>query len=280
MPAVIPRRTACRGAGLGLRIPHIQYILAEKPDIPWFEVHICNFLGGGLNRTLLQEINTHYPISFHGVSLNLGGCDPLDKRYLAQLRQATDELSPGLVSEHACLTAHDGEHLHDLIPVPFTEQAARYMAERVTAVQDCLDRRILLENLSRYAQHDTSQMSEAEFLCMVTDLSGCGLLLDLNNAYINQVNLGESLEHFLSQLPLDRVGEIHLAGHTQQGNRLIDTHSTRVCDDVWDIYQHLALRLPDTPVLIEWDSDLPPFQTLMEEQDKAQALLKGAKRDK
>tara|TARA_Y100001949_G_C15919080_1_gene300377 strand:- start:49 stop:933 length:885 start_codon:yes stop_codon:yes gene_type:complete len=261
---------AIRGAGLGLRIPHIPWVLENQPHVNWFEVHICNYLGGGLNRTLLQEISRTYPLSFHGVSLNLGGCDPLDPNYLNKLRLATEEFRPTLISEHACLTAHNGEHFHDLIPVPFTRTAARHMAARIRQVQDTLGRRILIENLSRYARYEESELTEAEFLTIVCELADCGLLLDINNAYVNQLNLGESWRQFVRELPLDRIGEIHLAGHSQQASAVIDTHSQPVCDGVWDAYRDTVTQFgTNIPVLIEWDNDLPPFTRLLEECNKA-----------
>ena len=260
---------AIRGTGLGLRIPHIPWVLEHKPAIAWFEVHICNFLNGGLNRAMLEEVARFYPLSFHGVSLNLGGCEPLDTGYLKRLQGAVDQLKPTLVSEHACLTVHNGEHFHDLIPVPFTRPAAQHMADRICQVQDTLGRRILIENLSRYASYDESHLTEAEFMATVCELADCGLLLDLNNAYVNQLNLGESWQTLVENLPLERVGEIHLAGHNQQGTLVIDTHNQPVCDAVWLAYQQMAATQPDIPVLIEWDNDLPAFPTLMEECKKA-----------
>lgn len=264
-----PSERVCRGAGLGLRIPHIPSVLQHRPAIDWFEVHICNFLNGGLNRTLLQEVARDYPLSFHGVSLNLGGCEALDTGYLHALQQAVDEFQPALVSEHACLTAHQGEHFHDLIPVPFNARSARHMAKRIVQVQDALGRRILIENLSRYARYEESSWTEAEFLTEVCELSGCDLLLDLNNAYVNQINLGESWQRFVEGLPLERIREVHLAGHSLQGEYLIDTHNRPVCDEVWDAYQALAPILNGCPVLIEWDSDLPDFSVLQQHCNKA-----------
>ena len=266
------QQCAIRGAGLGLRIPHIPWVLEHQPAIGWFEVHICNFLQGGLNRTLLQEVARTYPVSFHGVSLNLGGCDPLDRDYLNRLRHIADELKPALISEHACLTAHHGEHFHDLIPVPFTHTAARHMADRIAEVQDVLGRQILIENLSRYATYPQSQMSEAEFLGTVCELSDCGLLLDINNAYVNQLNLHESWRAFIQQLPQGRIGEVHLAGHSVQGSTVVDTHSQPVSEPVWQAYREVAASLPDTPVLIEWDNDLPDFSMLQQECNKAASI--------
>lgn len=266
----------CRGAGSGLRIPHIRHVLSESPDVPWFEVHICNFLGGGLNRTLLHQVNERYPLSFHGVSLNLAGTDKLDRDYLQRLKQAIDEFNPGLVSEHACFTAHQGQAFHDLLPVPFTEDAVFHLAKRVSEVQDVIGRQLLLENLSRYVRYPESEMSEGEFLAAVAVEADCGLLLDLNNAWVNQCNLGEDIDAFLDALPAERVGEIHLAGFSEYDGRLIDTHGSEVSDEVWDLFASCYQRFADVPVLIEWDANLPAFERLEQERQRAELIMSGS----
>jgi uncharacterized protein (UPF0276 family) len=264
----------CRGAGLGLRSAHLHEVCREQPTVPWFEVHICNFLGGGLNRALLRQISDHYPLSFHGVNMNLGGVDPLDTQYLRKLRRAIDELQPALVSEHACFTAHGQLHFHDLMPVPYTQEAVMHMAGRVRQVQDALGRRILIENISRYYSHHTSQLSEGAFLAAVCAEADCGLLLDLNNAYVNQCNLGESLDDLVDALPLERIGEVHLAGYSERDGRLIDSHNAAPSEVVWNYYQKFCELSPDIPCLIEWDSDLPSLMELMRHQDRAQGIMK------
>ena len=264
---------ACRGAGLGLRPVHLHEVCRAEPAVPWFEVHICNFLGGGLNRSLLQRIGERYPLSFHGVNLNLGGVDELDRSYLQGLRRAVAEFQPVLVSEHACFTAHQQHHFHDLLPVPCTDEAVLHMAARIGQVQDYLGREILIENISRYAAYEESQLSECEFLSAVCQEADCGLLLDLNNAYVNQCNLGEDLNDFVAGLPLSRVGEVHLAGYSVREGRVLDTHSSAPSDAVWDHYRNFCELCPDVPCLIEWDSNLPSLQELVVHQIKAQAIL-------
>jgi uncharacterized protein (UPF0276 family) len=264
----------CRGAGLGLRSAHLHEVCREQPAVPWFEVHICNFLGGGLNRALLRQIGDHYPLSFHGVNMNLGGVDPLDTQYLRKLRRAIDELQPALVSEHACFTSHGQHHFHDLMPVPYTQEAVMHMAGRVRQVQDALGRQILIENISRYYSHHTSQLSEGAFLAAVCAEADCGLLLDLNNAYVNQCNLGESLDDLVDALPLERIGEVHLAGYSERDGRLIDSHNAAPSEVVWNYYQKFCELSPDIPCLIEWDSDLPSLMELMRHQDRAQGIMK------
>lgn len=264
---------SCEGAGLGLRFPHLREVLRETPDVPWFEVHVCNYMSGGLSRALLDQIAERYPLSFHGVSLNLGGTEPLDKTYLKQLTQMAEQLKPGLISEHACFTQHGDVYFHDLLPVPFTEEAVTHMASRVNQVQDQLGQAILLENLSRYYLYPESGLSEAEFLTALCEETGCGLLLDLNNAYVNQRNLGESVSDFLQALPAHRVGEIHLAGFTEVDGRLIDTHASEVCDEVWEIYADFIAQHGAVPTLIEWDSQLPEFSILQAHRHKAEAIM-------
>ncbi len=267
----------CRGVGIGLRPVHLHDVaqaLSAAPCVaPWFEVHICNFLGGGLNQYLLSAIAERYPLSAHGVNLNLGGIEPLDSAYLQQLKAAVDRFKPALVSEHACFNNLGGYYFHDLLPIPYTEEAAKHMAGRITQVQDYLQREILIENVSRYFCYPESQMSEGQFLAAVCDLSGCGLLLDLNNAYVNQYNLAESVEHFMAALPVSRIAEVHLAGFSEQQGRLLDTHNQPVSSEVWALLKQYAELLSPLPCLIEWDSDIPSLPVLLEEAAKADSIL-------
>lgn len=284
------RITAAEGVGLGLRIPHLSYILQHRPAINWFEVPVCNFLRAPFNRDLLHQISAHYPLSFHGVSLNLGGSDQLNQEYLSALKRAVDEFQPALISEHACFTAHQGQHFHDLLPVPYTQQGVQHFVDRLDQVQNVLGRKILIENVSRYCAYTESEMSEAEFLAAICHHSGCGLVLDLNNIYVNQMNFPKdthlSLEHFIRHIPLDSIGELHLAGHSRQGEYLVDTHGSEICDPVWDLYsdflkywrsnstkQHRTKTAP--PCLIEWDNNLPTFSVLQQQGEKAQLLMES-----
>ena len=265
--------TDCSGAGLGLRPLHLHEVCRTPPDIPWFEVHICNFLGGGLNPALLHRVREQHALSFHGVNLNLGGVDALDKLYLRKLKDAVDDYQPALVSEHVCFSAHNERHFHDLLPLPYTAEAVSHLAGRIRQVQDFLGRRILIENISRYFSYSESRLSEGEFLSAVCAEADCALLLDLNNAYVNQCNLGENLWDLVSSLPLERVAEIHLAGYSVQDGLLIDTHSTAPCVKVWDHYRDLCELCPQVPCLIEWDSNIPPLAELVEQQRMAQDIM-------
>lgn len=265
--------TIASSAGLGLRIPHLHHILKQQPAIPWFEVHICNFLQSDLNYALLRRVAEIYPLSFHGVSLNLGGTCPLDQGYLASLARAVKELSPVLVSEHACITASEEEFFHDLLPVPYTQAAVDHFVDRIDQVQNILEREILIENLSRYVEYEKSEMRESEFLREVSLRSGCGILCDLNNAYVNQINLGVSVEGFLDDIPLERIGEVHLAGFTQTDEQLVDTHGAPVDDAVWELFEKFLEHAGTRPCLIEWDNQLPGFDRLEHERTKAQKIL-------
>ena len=263
----------CNGVGLGLRPLHLAEVIRQRPAVPWFEVHICNYLGEGLNHNQLYRIRQDYPLSFHGVNLNLGGCDPLDRDYLSKLKKAVNLYEPALISEHACFTTHQSHHFHDLMPIPYTSQAVENMSQRITVVQDMLEREILIENVSRYCSYDESEMSEGEFLAAVCDEAGCGLLLDLNNAYVNQHNLDENLDDFIAELPIEKVKEIHLAGYSKQEDFLVDTHSAAVSDEVWESYKKFCAHHNTIPCLIEWDSNLPAFEVLMEQRLIAQQII-------
>lgn len=262
------------GCGVGLRSEHFPFILAEWPKVDWFEAITENFLDtGGRPLRVLEEVRRRYPVALHGVSLSIGSTDPLDQNYLSKLKSLADRIEPAIVSDHLCWTGSGGENLHDLLPLPFTEEAVRHIAERVHQVQEILGRSILLENVSSYVTYKHSAMPEWQFLAAVAQRSGCGILLDLNNIYVNAVNHGFDPLEYLRGIPGELVGQFHLAGHTDQGKFLFDTHSRPVIEPVWDLYRE-ALRLygPVT-TLIEWDEDIPPFEYLAAEADQARAIL-------
>lgn len=254
--------------GLGLRTAHLQDVLREQPAVPWFEVHSCNYLGGGLNRALLRRIADHYPLSFHGVSLNLGGVAPLDLSYLKKLKLLVAECAPVLISDHACFTAHEGVHYHDLLPIPFSEAAVTHLVGRISQVQDYLGRQILIENLSQYYQYPESDMDEAEFLASVSQRSGCGLILDINNAYVNKQNFGADPYALFERLAHCDVQEIHLAGHqVLENGLLLDSHDGPVSDPVLALFVEGLAVFPKVPCLIEWDTQLPSLTELVSERD-------------
>jgi uncharacterized protein (UPF0276 family) len=268
-------------AGIGLRTVHHAEILRRAPPIGWVEAHTENYFhAGGPQVAALERIRELYPLSLHGVGLALGSPDPLDREHLARVKQAVERFEPALVSEHACWGLSGGEHFNDLLPLPHTEEAATHLARRVREVQDALGRQILIENLSSYFAYTASNLTECEFLCAVVEQSGCGLLLDVNNAYVNAVNLGLDVEAFFAGLPPAAVQEIHLAGHLRRriGERelLIDNHGSRTCAEVWRLYERAIERFGPIPTLIEWDNDIPELEVLVAEALTADQHLKNA----
>ncbi len=265
-------------AGIGLRADHYREILETRPALGWLEVHPENYFGsGGKPLHFLENIRAHYPLSLHGVGLSLGSTDPLNPAHLRKLRQLIERFQPALVSEHVSWGSVDGRYLNDLLPLPLTEEALQHMVMRVTQAQDYLGRQILIENVSSYLEYQESAMPEWEFVTEIARHSGCGLLLDVNNVYVNARNHGFDAVEFLDNIPADLVQEIHLAGFTvnRLGDKeiLIDTHNQRVCDDVWQLYRQAVQRFGIRPTLIEWDADLPPLAVLRDEAQRADAIL-------
>jgi len=239
----------------------------------WFEAISENFMDtGGRPLRILEAVRAHYPVALHGVSLSIGSTDPLDQRYLERLKALADRIDPAIVSDHLCWTGVDGEHLHDLLPLPFTEEAVAHVAGRVQQVQDALGRRILLENVSTYVTYRHSTMPEWEFLTRVAQRAGCGILLDLNNVYVNAMNHQFDAADYLTHIPGELIGQFHLAGHTDRGGFLFDTHSRPVIEQVWALYRSALERWGPVTTLIEWDEDIPPFARLAEEARKARAI--------
>ena len=269
-------------AGIGFRAQHHASILEAGPRIGWIEAHTENYFhAGGPAVRALERARAAYPLSLHGVGLGLGSAAPLDQAHLARIRNAVRRFEPGLVSEHACWSHVAGEHFNDLLPLPYTEEAVEHLASRVRQVQDFLGRQLLIENLSAYVSLTGSQLSEGEFLAAVVERSHCGLLLDVNNAYVNSVNLGLDVDAFLAALPVHAVQEIHLAGHsrreTSAGPLLIDDHGSQVCDAVWQLYERALRRFGPVATLIEWDTAVPPLEELVGEAMQAQRRLDGCR---
>lgn len=266
-------------AGIGLRADHEQAILDEAPQIGWLEVHSENYFGaGGRPFSQLLRIAEHYPISLHGIGLGLGNTDPLDLGHLDQLKALADRVNPVLVSEHLCWTAFAGRHFGDLLPLPYTQAAAAHVAARIDQAQQYLGRQLLIENVSCYLEFQASEMTEWEFLLEVVHQSGCGILLDVNNIYVNACNHGYDAEAFLAAVPSEKVGEIHVAGHTRrdiEGQRLlIDTHDQPVCPEVWSLYASALARLGPKPTLLERDANLPALEQLVSEARIAEELMR------
>ena len=262
------------GCGVGLRTEHYDDITRDWPAMDWFEAISENFMdSGGRPLQVLEAIRRRYPVALHGVSLSIGSADPLNRDYVARLKALADRIEPAIVSDHLCWTGVDGENLHDLLPLPFTDEAIRHIVERVTQVQDLLGRRLLLENVSTYVTYRHSTMPEWEFLVAIARRSGCGILLDLNNLYVNAFNHQFDPSAYLAHIPGELVGQFHLAGHTDRGGFLFDTHSRPVIDEVWDLYRQALRRWGPVTTLIEWDEDIPAFPRLAEEAATARAIL-------
>lgn len=264
--------------GIGLRPPHFDRVLDERPSVPWFELHSENFFcAGGEMHAMLAQVRRDYPISLHGVGLSLGRADALDRNHLQRVAELVRRYEPGLVSEHLCWGAVDERHLNDLLPLPYTEEALDCAAEHVEQTQECIGRHILVENVSSYLAWRHSAMPEWEFVTALARRAGCGVLLDVNNIYVNSVNHGFDPDTYIRAIPPELVGEIHLAGYTVKENLgaplLIDSHSRRVSKEVWVLYRLALSHCGPKPTLIEWDQDIPELEVLLDEAEHAQGIL-------
>lgn len=262
------------GFGLGLRTQHYAHIFEHKPQVDWFEIISENFMDtGGRPIRNLERILENYPVVMHGVALSIGTADPLNSDYLQKLKSLMDWVKPAWVSDHLCWTGIAHRSTHDLLPVPYTEEALAHIVDRIKRVQDYLQRPIALENPSTYLEFKSSSMPEAEFIVRMAELSGCNLLLDVNNIYVTCFNHRLDLKTYIDTLPLDRVIQIHLAGHDNKGTHIIDTHDNHVVDEVWALYRYVvrkAGRIPNT--MVEWDDNIPDFTVLQQELEKARAI--------
>lgn len=279
------KRWPVLGCGVGLRSKHYPVITSQWPQMEWFEAITENYMdSGGRPVHILEQIRGHYPVGLHGVSLSIGSTDPLHPIYLEHLKKLVDRIDPVIVSDHLCWSGVDGKNLHDLLPLPFTEEAIAHIASRVGQVQDLLGRRILLENVSSYVTYKHSTVPEWEFLREVAVRSGCGILLDINNIYVNAYNHKFDAKEYIRNIPGELVGQFHVAGHTDMGDYLFDTHSKAVIEPVWDLYREALSRYGQVSTLVEWDEDIPEWERLCEEAGKARAIYlshcelpKGAK---
>jgi hypothetical protein len=261
------------GHGVGLRPPHYAEVVEQHPAIDWFEVITENFLvAGGNPRRVLRAVRERYPIVLHGVSLSLGSVDPLDTDYLDQVAALAAETEPAWVSDHLCWSSVGGHTGHDLWPLPFTEESLAHVVARVGQVQDRLGRRILVENVSSYVQFASSTLTEWEFLAALAERADCGLLLDVNNVFVSARNHGFAAETFLEGIPVSRVGQFHLAGHSDHGTHLLDTHDHPICDPVWELYRKAVRQFGAVATLIERDDDIPPLADLIAESRRAAAI--------
>ncbi len=270
----LPVNRSISGVGIGLRAVHMREILTEPPTVPWLELLADNHLAaGGLDCAMLDEVAGQYPLTLHCVGMSLGGSDPLDTGYLGKIAALAQRVNAHWVSDHLCFTSAQGRYTHDLIPLPYTQQCLQHYADRISQVQDFFGQQILVENVSAYLHYTASVIDERDFFFEVAERADCALLVDVNNIYVNQVNHGIDGEKFIDELPLARVGEVHLAGFQEKEDFLLDAHNNPVAPAVWQLYQRLMQRAPNVPTLIEWDNDIPPLATLLAEVDKARAVL-------
>jgi len=266
------------GTGIGLRTVHFGEILAGKPALDWFEVLSENFMDtGGRPLFVLDQVVERFPVALHGVSLSVGSTDPLDRGYLQKLKALTKRTRARWVSDHLCWTGVLGRNTHDLLPLPYDKATLRHVTRRVRQVQDALERPLVLENPSSYLEYERSTMTEWEFLSELCDATGCGLLLDVNNVYVSSYNHGYDPRQYVDGIPADRVVQVHLAGHTNEGTHILDTHSGRAIPQVWKLYERLVARTGPVSTLYEWDADIPPLATVVREAAKARRYRTSAR---
>ena len=272
-PVTKSRKPDYLGFGLGLRIPHYEEILATRPKVDWFEVLSENYLvPGGKPLYYLDRIRAFYPVVMHGVSLSIGGTDPLNRDYLKQLKTLADRIEPKWISDHLCWTGVGGLNLHDLMPLPYTEEAVKHVVSRVNQVQDFLGRRILLENVSSYVTYKQSQLTEWEFLIHIAEQADCLILLDINNIYVSSFNHGFEPQDYINGIHVERVQQFHLAGHQNCGNYIVDTHDHPIIDPVWALYEKALKRFGPISTMIERDDNIPPFKELLAELNHARTI--------
>jgi len=259
--------------GIGLREPHISYVLEHKPAVAWFELLTDNYLQP--NAPLLRqidEVREQYPMTFHGVGMSLGSVSPLDMDYLKSIRHLMNRYEPAWVSDHIAFTHIGEKYFHDLLPLPYNEEALNYLTQRILQVQDILGVNLVIENVSSYFQYRDSTMEEAEFITELLSQTDCQLLLDINNVYVNSVNHGFDARKYLAVIPSEKVKEIHLGGYDDRGAYLLDAHNNPVTSAVWKLYEEFMQLNKNIPTLIEWDNDLPEFKILQQQAEQADAV--------
>lgn len=261
------------GHGVGLRPKHFGGYLESRPAVDWVEAISENFMRiGGRPLAVLDKVRRDVPVALHGVSLSIGSTDALNRRYLSELSELVKRIEPAIVSDHLCWGSHGGRYVHDLLPMPFTEEALDHLVQRVQMVQDFLRRQILLENVSSYLTFNQSTMAEWDFLAELARRADCGILLDVNNIYVSAKNHGFDPLDYMEAIPVDRVGQFHLAGHSDHGDYLLDTHDHPVCDGVWSLYGEAVRRFGLVSTLIEWDENIPELDVLLAESRLARAV--------
>jgi uncharacterized protein len=267
------------GFGLGARPQHYDDLLGEQRGcVSWLEMLTENYLvPGGRPLNFLERLRAEYPVVLHGVSLSIGSVDPLDEQYLRDVRALADRVEPAWISDHLCWTGIDGVNLHDLMPLPYTEESLRHVVSRVGEVQERLGRRFVLENVSSYVSYRQSEMTEWEFLCEVAERADCLILLDVNNVYVSSVNHEFDPLAYLCGIPVERVQQFHLAGHRRQGRCLVDTHDQPICEEVWQLYRAAVERFGALSTMIERDDNIPGIEVLLAELERARSIAAPAR---
>jgi len=264
------------GYGLGLRKEHYETVLAERPNVDWFEIISENYMvEGGKPIDYLTRIREHYPMVMHGVSMSMGSTEPLDFNYLKKLKALIKRVEPAWFSDHLCWTGVSGLNLHDLMPLPYTEEAIKHVVERISMVQDYIGQQMLVENVSSYVSYNDSQITEWEFLKEVAERADCFILLDINNIYVSAYNHNFDPYEYLTAMPSDRVMQFHLAGHTHENNLIIDTHDHPVSDPVFDLYDKAVQHFGRVSTMIERDDNIPPLNELLGELEHARRIAEN-----
>ena len=264
------------GFGLGLRSDHYGYILNHQPEVDWFEIISENYMNNyGYSAHVLDQIAERYPVVMHGVSMSIGSSDPLNLDYFEELKKLADRIKPKWISDHLCWTGILSKNSHDLLPMAFTEESLKHVVSRIKQVQDILERPLILENPSSYLSFQHDEFMEWEFIREMAKEADCGILLDVNNIYVSSVNHDFDPVEYLNGIPMERVVQMHIAGHTHCGTHIIDTHDHPVVDEVWALYKLAQDRATGASTLLEWDAKIPSFERLMEELNKAKSLLQN-----
>jgi uncharacterized protein (UPF0276 family) len=261
------------GFGVGLRRDHYVHILDHQPAVDWFEILSENFMvAGGRPLEVLDAVRARYPVVMHGVSMSIGSADPIRRDYLRDLKTLARRAQPAWISDHLCWTGVGGRNLHDLLPLPYTPEVVGHVAARIREVQDFLERPMLIENVSSYLTFKDSTMTEWQFLAEIAERADCGILLDINNIFVSAFNHRFDARSYIDAIPAERVIQFHLAGHSDHGTYLLDTHDHPVRDEVWDLYAHAVRRFGAVSALIEWDDNIPEFSVLRETANRARAI--------
>ena len=262
------------GFGVGLRPPHYKLVVETHPKVDWFEIISENFMvQGGRALEVLAAVRENYPIAMHGVSMSLGSTDPLSRSYLRQIRDLARRFEPAWISDHLCWTGVGGRNLHDLLPLPYTEEAIAHVVARIRQVQESLERPILIENVSSYMAFADSTMAEWEFISTIAEEADCGILLDINNIFVSAFNHRFDANLYIDAVPAERVVQYHLAGHSDHGTHLLDTHDHPIRDEVWTLYERAARRFGEVAAIVEWDDNIPEFAVLAAASEQARGIF-------